>query len=71
MVIETRVDEGLRCVNRDIGVLRVDESHGVSELLVGMWTREAGESDLSLEIAFPSDATGNAVRDEFVNLHVM
>lgn len=55
----------------DVGVMQVDDQPGVSFLVVGMWTREEGHSDLSLEINFYSETAAGSVRGEFINLHVM
>lgn len=55
----------------DVSVLHVDDRPGESQVIVGMWTREEGASDLSLEIILNTDATSGVVRGEFDNLHVM
>lgn len=52
-------------------VMQLDDQPGVSFLIVDMWTREEGASDLSLEINFTTDASSGAVRGEFEGLHVM
>jgi hypothetical protein len=54
-----------------VGVLQVEDQPGVSFLVVGMWTREEGASDLSLEIDLSTDPSSGAVRGEFVDLHVL
>ena len=54
-----------------VSVMQVDDQPGVSTLIVDMWTREEGASDLCLEINFTTDTVGGSVRGEFVNLHVM
>jgi hypothetical protein len=54
-----------------IRVMQVDDQLGVSFLIVDLWTREEGASDLSLEINFSLDPGNSSVRSEFVNLHVM
>lgn len=54
-----------------VRVVQVDDQPGVSFLVVDMWTREEGASDLSLEINLSTDGSSGVVRGEFVNLHVM
>lgn len=53
-----------------IDAVQVDDAPGVSEVAVGMWTKEEGASDLILEVTLQTDAGGDATRCEFVNLHV-
>lgn len=54
-----------------IDVMQVDDAPGESFLVVGVWTREEGFSDLSLELNLVTDTETGTVRCEFVNLHVM
>ena len=57
--------------NWRVDVMQVDDAPGVSFLVVGMWTREEGASDLSLELNLTTDPEDGSIRGEFVDLHVM
>jgi hypothetical protein len=54
-----------------VSVMQVDDAPGVSFLVVEMWTREEGASDLSLEINLYTDTLSGSVRGEFIDLHVV